>query len=263
LLGAAGAGGYFFWRAQKTPPVQAPVAKSQPSIPAPEPVSPPDAPAIRHPVPSAATAGGLPSLAESDAYVEKALAELLGRQGLQFLVLEGAIRRIVATVDNLGRDPAPSSHWPVHPTAGRFAIEPHAGASVIAARNAERYAPFVRFASTVDVRRVAALYVRLYPLFQRAYEDLGYSGQYFNDRLVEVVDELIATPDLDEPLRVKRVQVEGAAKPTDGPGLYVFEDPAQEGCSAGQKILLRMGHSNAAALKRKLAELRPLIANPH
>ena len=72
-----------------------------------------------------------------------------------------------------------------------------------------------------------ALYVRLYPLFQRAYEELGYPGQYFNDRVVEVIDSLLATPNVTEPIKVKRITVDGGA-PSAGGGLYVFEDLSLE-----------------------------------
>jgi len=37
-------------------------------------------------------------------------------------------------------------------------------------------------------------------LFQQSYEDLGYPGQYFNDRLVEVIDDMLKTPDVQGPI---------------------------------------------------------------
>jgi len=41
---------------------------------------------------------------------------------------------------------------------------------------------------------------------------------------------------------------------------YEFEDPQLEALSAGQKILVRMGPSNARQVKAKLRELRAAIA---
>ena len=43
------------------------------------------------------------------------------------------------------------------------------------------------------------MYKQYYPLFQQAYVDLGYPEGYFNDRLVEVIDHLLATPGRDRP----------------------------------------------------------------
>ena len=74
---------------------------------------------------SAAPAGGLPVLDSSDSYVENALVELLGHKKIRaFLHLDGAIRRFVATVDNLATGDAPASLWPVQTTEGRFETEP-------------------------------------------------------------------------------------------------------------------------------------------
>jgi len=42
-------------------------------------------------------------------------------------------------------------------------------------------------------------YFKLYSLFQQSYEDLGYPGQYFNDRLVEVIDDMLRAPEVQAP----------------------------------------------------------------
>jgi hypothetical protein len=41
--------------------------------------------------------------------------------------------------------------------------------------------------------------------------------------------------------------------------MYVFADPALEARPAGQKLLIRMGPNNAAAVKAKLTELRAVV----
>ena len=130
----------------------------------------------------------------------------MGRKAVStFFRLDDAIRRFVATVNNLATDGATADLWPVNRTPGRFETETRDGATVPSAHNAERYAPFVRFAAGIDTGRAVALYVRLYPLLQRAYEDLGYPGAYLNDRVVTVIDNLLATPNVSGPIRVKRV----------------------------------------------------------
>ena len=88
-------------------------------------------------------------------------------------------------------------------------------------------------------------YGRAYPLFQRAYEELGYPGKYFNDRLMQALDDLLAAPELDGPPALVQPKV-----------LYQFADPDLETRSAGQKILLRMGKANALRVKAKLLEVR-------
>jgi len=239
----------------------APVA----TIPAVKPMAPPAPPPpvpppVRHPIAKAAGGEGLPGLDQADGFVKNLLLGLLGRHAVQtYLANEGVLRKVVATVDNLGRDHAPTVMWPVTPTPGRFTTQAGPGGSVISAANRERYAPFISVATSVDATRVVAIYRRLYPLLQQAYEDLGYPGKYFNDRVVDVIDDLRATPDLPEPLRVKPVEVPGVPAGKTG-SLYLFEDPSIEARSAGQKVLLRMGRANAARVKAKLGEIRRLIA---
>jgi hypothetical protein len=262
LLLALAVGGFLWWRKQQVaPPPPAPL--TQPVAPAPPPPAPPPAapPPIRNPIEGAARSGRpLPALGEEDDYVKKALIDLLGRKGvLSFLFLDGFARRFVATVDNLGNERAPVQLWPVNPTPGRFQAEPRTDGMVISDRNAARYTPLVRFVTAVDTRRAVALYKRLYPLLQQAYEELGYPGKYFNDRVVDVVDELLATPDLAGTVKVKPLEVQQEGKTVRPPGLYQFEDPTLERRPAGQKILLRIGRQNAALLKAKLAEIRRQI----
>jgi len=250
-------GGLLWWRHQRSAGevVATPTPTLAPVVPPPA-AAPPPATAIRHPLP-AAPAGGLPSLDSSDSFVESALVELLGHKRVRaFLHLDGVVRRFVATVDNLATGDASSSLWPVKTTEGRFETEPRDGAVVIGARNGDRYVPFVRFVEGIEAPRAVALYLRVYPLLQQAYEDLGYPGKYFNDRVVEVIDNLLATPTPPGPIAVKRFAADGG---TSGGGLYVYADPALEASPAGQKILLRMGRDNAAALMVKLREIRAQI----
>ncbi|MES1205097.1 MAG: DUF3014 domain-containing protein [Pseudomonadota bacterium] len=269
-LAAAVVGGAIWWSRQppKPPPVR-PTTAQTPAPPArPIAVPPPVAPTIKHPIAPQApqSKGELPPLAESDPFIKRALLDLLGRKAvLDFLRVDDFARRFVATVDNLASDHASASLWPVNPAAGPFQTTGTADAAstTIAAENAGRHAATVAFLEAIDTRAAVALYKRLYPLFQRMYEDLGYPGQYFNDRVVQVIDDLLATPEVAAPIKVRLIQVEGqgAVKPASGAsGLYVFEDASLERLPAGQKILLRVGQRNAARLKAKLADVRGQIA---
>ena len=123
------------------------------------------------------------------------------------------------------------------------------------------HAPCVLFAESVDSAKAAALYLKLYPLFQQAYEELGYPGRYFNDRLVAVIDHLLQAPEPAGPLRVKLTEVKGAVPSAQPWTRYEFADPQLEALSAGQKLLVRMGLANERRLKVKLRELRGLVAS--
>ena len=115
--------------------------------------------------------------------------------------------------------------------------------------NELRYAAYVRLAERVSSAGLVAAYVRLYPLFQSAYDELGYPSAYFNDRLVAVIDHLLEAPEVVGPVRVLQPKVR-----------YVFESPALERLSAGQKLMVRMGVDNARRVKAKLRDLRGRLA---
>lgn len=253
-------------------PRPAPVAEAPPPVPEPAEtgqdatVAAPEGPL--HPIEPEAEAGegealraSTHNLDDSDPLVREQLAALLSRKDvLEFFQLDGLVRRIVVTVDNLGRAHAPARLWPVHPTPGRFTTHKAAdGREFIDPDNSQRYDAWVRMVESVDVGRAVQAYRRLYPLFQKAYEELGYPGRYFNDRLVEVLDQLIATPVHDEPLEVTLVQVKGPV-PSLRPWVrYEFADPALASLSSGQRMLLRMGPAHQRRLQARLRQVRELV----
>lgn len=190
-----------------------------------------------------------------------ALQALAGQEAVARLVqASGLPQRIVATVDNLARSSAPASTWPVQPTAGRFSVVQTAeGDERIAPANARRYEPLVQLAERIDPRLLADWYRRALPLLQPAYEELGYPGQRFHARLVQVLDHLLATPPAPEAPAVRLTEVRGP-EPSTRPWLrYEFADPALEQSSAGRKILWRVGPGNQQRLMKVLAAFREQI----
>lgn len=275
LLGCA-ALAYFWWQSQ-TPPlavappavtvVAAPVAPViAPATPEASPVEKSASTGPQYPIEAVKTeaaapsSAALPALVDADAPIKEALQEWLGRTSvLQFLQLDGFIRRVVVTVDNLSRGHAAARLWPVVPTPERFLVTQQGNTTLLSPDNAARYRPFVQFASSLNTGQAVAFYTRWYPLFQTAYEELGYPGKYFNDRLVAVIDQMLATPELTGPVKLVLTEVKGSV-PTVRPWVrYEYADAALEARPAGQKILMRMGTENARVLKAKLQEFRQLI----
>jgi len=269
--------GFFGWRyyqSTQVPAVAEAPAESAPVVPeaeAPPPVAPDadEAASIEHPVEEMAIETetesepvALPGLDESDDHVNARLSGLLGQQNvLTFLQLDGFVRRVVATVDNLPRQQAPSAVWPANPSPQRFStLKEEGGPEVIHPDNSQRYVPIVRMVEAVDTAKAVAVYRSLYPLFQQAYEELGFPDRYFNDRVVQVLDHLIATPVQAGPLAVTLVEVKGEVPSTRPWVRYEFADPALESLSAGRKILLRTGPDNHQRLRAKLVDIRERVA---
>jgi hypothetical protein len=267
IWAAIAAGAYYWWQQREEPPAPLPRAEAPPA-PAPPPSATPAEPQVRHPIEEAqpetpaepakpAAPPPLPPLAESDKTVLDALAALVGRASVGAFVEEtGIVRRVVATVDSLPRQKASPRTWPVRPTAGQFTATGAGEDVYLSPENARRYEPFLRVMESVDTGKLVALYARLYPLFQKAYAELGYPNRYFNDRLIDVIDHLLATPEVKGPIKLVPPDVKGPVKLERPWVMYRFADPELEARSAGQKILLRMGAGNAARVKAKLRDIR-------
>jgi hypothetical protein len=224
-------------------PVDAAPAAATVVPPAAAPSLPPN-----YPIEPTATNKPLPSLDSSDSPLQESLAEIYGRSLEEFLVPKDLIRHLVVTIDNLPRRKTAVPHWPLKPTAGKFTVTDN-NDPTLSADNAARYAPLIKLIQSSDTAQVVAVYKQYYPLFQQAYVDLGYPNGYFNNRLIEVIDHLLATPELN-----------GEVKLTQPSVFYEYADPTLEERSAGQKLLMRMGNGNAATVKAKLRELRQQIA---
>ena len=223
----------------------APASRAVPTVDAsatPAPANP-----VRHRLrPALESSPPLPTLDDSDPIAGRSVAGLVGsRVFADFFVPQNLVRRIVATVDNLPRATSPQRMLPLNPVPGDFVTQSVGDAEIIDPENFSRYTPYVRVFEMVVPSALVLSYVRAYPLFQRAYEELGYPDRYFNDRLMIVIDDLLLTPEIDAPPRVVRGRV-----------LYEFADPDLETRSAGQKIMLRMGAENARRVKAQLWEIR-------
>jgi hypothetical protein len=178
--------------------------------------------------------------------MREALTALFGRKIFEALFNpENVIRRIVATVDNLPREKAAQRLMPMKSVAGLPLLAGGGEKRAISAANAARYLPYVALAESADTGKLVAVYFRHYPLFQQAYGELGYPSEHFNDRLVQVIDHLLATPEIKGPVKLVQRKV-----------LYEFADAGLETRSAGQKILIRIGPENAARVKAKLRDIR-------
>ena len=253
LVLAGGGAAYYFWGKRDllglpflTPPP--PAAEVAPPAAAPA-LSGAEAPAPPDPV-AAEPAKPLPSLDNSDALMRDTVSGLVGRKAFDAMVYPSQlVRRIVATVDNLPRETAPRRVMPLEPVPGAFGVSAAGEELTLAAANSERYAPYVRVFQTLDARALARGYAGSYPLFQRAYAELGFPNARFHDRLLEAIDDLLEAPEIAGPVKLARPKV-----------FYQFADPELESLSAGQKIMIRMGAGNAAKVKAKLREIRRELA---
>lgn len=251
---AAVAAGVFIWRKATHEGVSAPASTASAPATAAT-ASPSSEPAVKHPIsqaagePSEAGSAPLPALEASDDGVAAALLRLAGTDELRGLLLsDQVIPRIVATVDALPRESVGTRILPLRTPKGAFLVEERDGRTVASPRNTERYVPYMRIVERADPQALVAWYARAYPLFQQAYQELGYPKGYFNDRLLVAIDDMLAAPVLPAPAALVQPKV-----------FYQYADPNLQSLSAGQKLMLRVGPDNEAKLKARLRAIRAAL----
>ena len=230
-----------------------PVLEPAPAVDAPAPAEPVAGSGPQYPMPESQTTESaprnlvpLPPLDDSDAYFLLEIGTAFGPVIESLLTRDAVIDRLVTTVDNLPRGELPEKIRPVGRLRDAFATDTGGEDTIVLGLSSYlRYDALVAQLYYADTDAVYDIYQRYYPLFQKSYERLGYPDAYFNDRLVEVIDHLLATPQPDGPIYLVRPNV-----------LYEFADPDLEALSSGQKLLLRMGPDNAGTLKRILEKFR-------
>lgn len=237
VLIAGGVGGYYYWQTSQPEPVVV-----VPEIAAPEARLIVDDSPVKMP---------LPVLEESDGFLMGAISTLLGNESLmKIFITKNMIQNLVATIDNLPSMSAPQKMMPIVMAEGIFVTAGSEGAPVVHPDNAARYDSYMKVVDAIDAKTFVQLYVRVYPLFQQSYEELGYPNKYFNDRLIFVINDLLAAPDIEEPIKLIQPLV-----------VYKFADPDLEGRNIGQRIMMRIGSKNEEKLKSRLREIKMELLN--
>jgi len=200
------------------------------------------------PGPNPESSPPLPDLAASDEPAVEVLTEWVGPEFVQrFIKPQFVIPRTVAIVNTLD-DSAPTlKAWPVNPLGtDPRTREIEGGDGLLWTRaNAARYDDWLEALEAVPAEEAAARYARWYPLFQRAWEELGEDEPWFNDRLIDVIDHLLATPAVALPFPVVAYE-----------GRFNFADEALQEQSWGRKIITRMGPEHADRVKAWLQQFR-------
>lgn len=188
----------------------------------------------------------LPQLKSTDNFMSNALASLVNNKALMNIFInDQLIHNIVVTIDNLPRKQVSMRAMPIKKAPGKFITMESEGDTVISPENNARYTPYIKFAEAIDPKQLVDLYVQLYPLFQETYEELGYLDQYFNDRMIIVLDNLLAAPEINEPVQMVQPKY-----------YYLYADPELESRSIGQRILMRIGSDNEKIIKAKLKDIK-------
>ncbi len=157
----------------------------------------------------------------TDADLESVITSTLGLSSWPaFAYPDNVLRRLVATVDALPRAQLPGKIRVIRPIPGTFLTAGPGDSPRLASPNSARYDTIVTMFEQISPSAIGELYARLYPRLQQSYEDLGYPGRSFHTRLLEAIDDLLASPEVPENAALSRPNV-----------LYLYADPALERCT--------------------------------
>jgi len=195
----------------------------------------------------------LPALAESDAAVREEAAGLSDAPSWsRWLGAPDLLERFVLSAVQVSEGTSPRK--PLAPLApaqpfrvrtdddGRVTIHPASHA---------RYDALAGAIAGIDAEAAAALYRRFEPLVDAVHARLGAPDTPLRDVLAQAAAEILATPRVvGEPALVFHVNH------------WRYADPALEGLSPVQKLVLRTGPGNARRIREKVREIALALGIP-
>jgi hypothetical protein len=227
---------------EPAPPVPIPLPEPEPE---PEPVAAPTP--LPEPEPEPARP---PALAESDDFVREQARAVADDDGLEAVLdADQLVRRYTAVLESAARGELVREPIAYLSLPGAFAVEQRGDRLFMAPSNYARYDGAAALVEAIDPARAKDAVAVLQPLFAAAYEELGEPPMDVADRIVQAIDKVLATPEVDGPVELERITV-----------MYTFKDPRLEALAPTQKLLLRMGPVNGARVRTALRALRAALA---
>ena len=188
----------------------------------------------------------LPLLDDSDQLIRDGAVSLTRHEGVNaWLSPNELVRKIVTFTDSVANGNIAREPVRVLAPKGKFLVKQiNDKVFEIEQKSYERYDVVTNILVSIDTKRAVEFYILLRPLFQQAYDELGYPEGKFEDVIFKSIGRLLETPAIDEPIRVIQPVV-----------MYEYEDVRLEMLSPVQKQMIRMGPKNTRAIKRKLSEI--------
>lgn len=248
---------YLFSGSEPEPPAPEPAPvvvtpEPEPEEPAPAPDIPEPAPEPE-PEPEAPQAPTEPplTLENSDEQVRTELSQA-GSSELLDTTLANAdlLQRGTGVIDGLSRGLVLNKILPVTAPKGKFTTIEVGEQQIIDPASYDRYDSHAEAIAELNTDKLVGTFHNFRPLLEEAYAGLGYKEDDFDNALIRALDQIIATPEVEGDIAVKKKEA-----------IYVFVDPELEGLAPLQKQLLRMGPDNLAIVKDQARALRAGLLN--
>ena len=240
---ATGLGIYYYFYGR---PAKAPISTEEPAA---KQISPP----LEKPVSGKEVSViSLPALRDSDEWLRKKLKDLSPYPQLaEWLKVNDLIRRIAAAVDNIAHGMSPRAHLKFLIPNKSFSVVKKGEGLYLNPQSYRRYDLVADAFTSLDAKGAVRIFNEVKPLFQEAYQELGYPNQDFQETLVQAIKELLATP-----------IVKGDIIVVQDVTTYQMADENLEDLDDAQKDLLRMGPQNIRKVQNKLREMALALGVP-
>jgi len=206
------------------------------------------------PEPEAEPVDILPTLDESDSWIQEKLPSFTWRKELLKLVInQDMIRRFVVFTDNFAQGNLAYEHSPViKPNAKFSATEIKSGANSDwqwDESGTRRFTLYVDLLRSFDSETLVQWYFEMKPLIDQAYAELGYPDDDFTDALHDAITKVLDMEIPNESLDLVRPSV-----------MFRYKDADIEALDDSDKLLLRLGKENLLVIKSVLLEINERLA---
>jgi len=196
----------------------------------------------------------LPTLDESDAWLEEKLPTITWRKELLKLVIDDdMIRRFVVFTDNFSQGILAYEHSPlIKPTTSFSGREINENGQVVIKwdnSSSRRFSLYVDLLRSIDSDTLVSWYYELKPLVDEAYRELGYPDEDFTDILQDAITKVLDMEIPKERLELIRPSV-----------MYQYKSEEIEQLDDSDKLMLRLGKENLLVIKSVLLEISEKIA---
>lgn len=191
----------------------------------------------------------VPVLNESDPFV-LALPLSASPDYAKLLIQTDIIRSFVVFTDNFSRGELVTKFSPFKKPDEHFSVLEKDKKIHLNEQSYHRYDSYVNIIDAMDIGFVTREYLRLKPLFDQAYQEIGYPENSFDATLYNAIELAVNTPVIRQPITLVAPSA-----------MYKFADPELESLPDAQKLMLRMGPDNIVKLRAKLQQFQIALQN--
>jgi hypothetical protein len=209
--------------------------------PPPPPPAPVEAPAMPAPAP-APTQMPLPALTASDDFIRSHAASLSSNPGwAEWLKQSDLLNRLAGAVEIMNNGKLPKDAFDFLAPKKKFTTIKNGGKTYLDPKSYSRYDGVASVVDSINAADAAKLFMNVKPLLNEACQLVGSRTCDMQERSLRIIKSLLAVPEVDGGVRVTPKIV-----------TWAMADPALEGLSAPQKVILRMGPKNGPKVQAKL-----------